>query len=321
MSRSFTSLVFLTFFFKTLLADSFIFAQNPSLVTLFGDAKLTKNSTSLELSGGSVIYKKPIKIYGGTPKKLVSFSTYFTFHFSYENENTLAFGMFPVGYPLNGSFGVLGSKKFRSLSVEFEEHIGIDSLRFMSVKVMNMSSVDLVVNGSVKMQTWIDYEAGSKRLEVRVNRFGENRPVNPVLFVQVDLWKIWPKSDKVFAGLSSINRNSSQGCEVDSWRFKTSIAPDWMHSQPLDPMVLNQGHEVKVVVPKESDCVVKILVALMVGIGCGALGTVVGMFMCTVLSNRKRRPIVPEEFAVKSLQEYEHKKLKIVLDEASANEK
>ncbi|PWA88878.1 Concanavalin A-like lectin/glucanase superfamily [Artemisia annua] len=319
MSRSFISLVFLSFFFKTLFADSFNLAQNPSLITLYGDAKLIKNTTSLELSSlrksvGSVIYKKPIKIYGGTPKKLVSFSTYFSFNVSYGN--TLAFGMFPVGYPLNGSFGLLGSKKFRSLSVEFEDHLG-----FMSAKVMNMSSVDLVVNASVKMQTWINYEAGSKRLEVRVNMFGENRPVDPVVFVQLDLLKIWPKSKKVFVGLSSINRNSSQGCEVDSWTFKASIAPDWMHSQPLDPMVLNQGHEVKVVVPKESDCVVKILVALMVGIGCGALGTIVGMFMCTVLSNRKRRPIVPEEFAVKSLQEYEHKKLKIVLDEASANEK
>nr|GEX05770.1 L-type lectin-domain containing receptor kinase VIII.2-like [Tanacetum cinerariifolium] len=245
--------------------------QNPSLITLYGDAKLIN-----------------------------------------------AFGMFPAS---NGSFGVMGRKKFSLLSfVEFEEHVG----GFMSVKVMkNMSSVNLVVNasGTVKMHTWIDYEAGSKRLEVRMNSFGENRPVDPVLFVQLDLWKIWPKSERVFAGLSSWNRNSSQGCEVDSWRFKASIAPDWMHSQPLNPMVLNQGHEVKVVVPKESDCVLKILVALILGIGCGALGTFVGMFMCTVLSNRKRRPIVPEEFAVKSLQEYEHKKLKIVLDEASANEK
>nr|GFA57538.1 L-type lectin-domain containing receptor kinase VIII.2-like [Tanacetum cinerariifolium] len=118
--------------------------QNPSLFTLYGDAKLINGTSSLHLTSatktafgfGSVIYKKPIKIYAGTPKKLVSFSTYFTFHLSYGN--TLAFGMFPAS---NGSFGVMGRKKFSLLSfVEFEEHVG----GFMSVKVMkNMSSVNL----------------------------------------------------------------------------------------------------------------------------------------------------------------------------------
>ncbi|GJT55040.1 L-type lectin-domain containing receptor kinase VIII.2-like protein [Tanacetum coccineum] len=287
--------------------DLFNFAQNLSLITLYGDAKLINNGTSsLQLTSstkiafGNVIYKKPFNIYGGTLKKLVYFSTYFTFHLSYGN--TLTFSMFPAS---NGSFRVIGRKKFSLLSVEFEEHVR----GFMSVKVVrNMSSINLVVNAtssSVKMHTWIDYEAGSKRLEVRVNNFGKNHP--------------WIRC--FFVGLSSLNRNYSHRCEVDSWRFKVSIEPDWMHSQPLDLTVLKQGHEVKVVVWKESDCIVKILVALILRIRCGALGTFIGMFICTVLSNRKRWLIVLEEFAVKSLQEYENKKLKIVLDEASSNKK
>ncbi|KAI3750423.1 hypothetical protein L2E82_21058 [Cichorium intybus] len=326
ISRSLLTLFFVTLFFKSLIANSSTsfslknFGKNSSfdsVLALYGDAKVVDGGSSLQLtaplpsSAGRVIYKKPIKIYGGTPKKLVSISTYFSFSIS--NANHLAFVLFPYRYPLN-----LFDYNYSSglLSVEFEVHSAIDSSRFVSVKVMNLSSVNLVINGSEKMQTWIDYEAGSKRLEVRLNEFGSNRPVDPLLFVQKDLSKIWPKNEGVYVGLSSSNGNSSETCKIDSWKFKAHRAPDWMHSQPLDPMKENQEHEIKV--HKKSDCVVKILAALITGIGLGSLGTFVVMFMWTVFGNR--RPVMPEEFAVKSLQENEHKKLKIVLDEACANE-
>ncbi|KAL7583560.1 L-type lectin-domain containing receptor kinase VIII.2 [Lactuca sativa] len=326
ISRSFVTLYFFTLFFKFLIANpdtSFSlnnFGKNStfhSFLALYGDAKVVNDGSSLQLtaplpaSAGRVIYKKPIKIYGGIPKKLVSISTYFSFSIS--NGNHLAFVLFPYGYPMN-----LFDYNYSSvpLSVEFENRTGIDSSRFMSVKIMNVSSVNLVINGSEKMQTWIDYEPGSKRLEVRLNRFGSNRPIDPLLFVQNDLSKIWPKIEGVYVGLSSSNGNSSETCKIDSWKFKAYRAPDWMHSQPLDPTGEIQKHDMKV--PKESDCVMKILAALITGIGFGCLGTLLVMFMWTVFGNR--RPVMPEEFAVKSLQEDEHKKLKIVLDEACANE-
>ncbi|KAI3677498.1 hypothetical protein L6452_36762 [Arctium lappa] len=336
ISRTFIILYFFIFLFKSLTADTNTsFSLNnfgkdsifDSFLDLYGDAKVINGGSSLQLtapsvsSAGRVIYKKPIKIYGGIPKKLVSFSTYFSFSIS--NRSTLAFVVFPYGYPLDlydynaSSSGIL--------SVEFgvnEDHTGIDSSMFVSVKVMNLSYVNLVVNGSEKMQTWIDYEPGSRRVEVRLNRFGSKRPIDPMLFTRIDLSKIWPKIERVFVGLSSSNGNSSQTCDIHYWSFKASRAPDWMHSQPLDPMasdsVENQEHKMKG--SKESDCVIKILAALIVGIGCGGLSTFFVMLMWTVFGKR-RQPIVPEEFAVKSLQECEHKKLKIVLDEAFANEK
>ncbi|KVH94865.1 L-type lectin-domain containing receptor kinase VIII.2-like [Cynara cardunculus var. scolymus] len=335
ISRTFITLSFFIFLSKSLTADSNTsfslknFGKDSSFdsfLALYGDAKVVHGGSSLQLtapsasSAGRVIYKRPIKIYGGIPKKLVSFSTHFSFSIS--NGNSLAFMVFPYGYPLdlynyNASFGLL--------SVAFgmnEAQSGIDSSMFVSVKAMNLSSVNLVLNGSERMQTWIDYEAGSRRVEVRLNRFGRKRPIDPVLFTQIDLSKIWPKNEGVFVGLISSNGNSSQTCEIHYWSFKASRAPDWMHSQPLDPMVSNsiENQEHKLKVPKESDCVIKILAALIVGIGCGGLSTFFVMFMWTVFGKR-RQPIVPEEFTVKSLQECEHKKLKIVLDEASANEK
>lgn len=327
ISRTFIVFYFFIFLFKSITADSNTsFSLNnfgkdssfDSFLALYGDAKVVNGGSSLQLtapsvsSAGRVIYKKPIKIYGGIPKKLVSFSTHFSFSIS--NGNTLAFMVFPHGYPLdlynyNASSGLL--------SVEFginEDHNGIDSSRFVSVKVMNLSSVNLVLNGSEKMQTWIDYEPGSRRAEVRLNRFGSKRPIDPVLFTQIDLSKIWPKNERVFVGLSSSNGNSSQTCNIHYWSFKASRAPDWMHSQPLDPVasdsIENQEHKMKG--SKESDCVIKIVAALIVGIGCGGLSTFFVMLMWTVFGKR-RQPVVPEEFAVKSLQ---HKKLKIVLDEA-----
>lgn len=334
ISRSFIiTLSFLTtFFFKSLIADSNTsfslnnFGKDSTFVALYGDAKLINGGSSLQLtaaspsSAGRVIYKKPIKIYAGTPKKLVSISTYFSFYIS--NGDLLSFLVFPLNvFDYNASSGLLSNRKHKYLSVEFEHHISIDSSRLMSVKVMNLSSVNLAIDGSEKMQTWIDYQPGSKRLEVRLNRFGSTRPIDPQLFVQLDLLKIWPKTEGVFVGLSSSNGNSSKTCKVDSWSFKASRAPDWLHSEPLDPMnsILNQEQQIKVV-SKENYCVMKILAALILGIGFGSLGTFVVMFLFTVFGNRNRQPIVPEEFAVKSLQDYEHKKLKIVLDEASANE-
>ncbi|XP_071715525.1 agglutinin-1-like [Rutidosis leptorrhynchoides] len=332
-----------TFLFKSLIADSNTsfslenFGKNVTFLALYGDAKVVNGGSSLQLTAplpysvGRVIYKKPIKIYGGIPKKLVSISTYSTFYIS--NGGLLSFVVFPYGYPLlnhvfdynnASSSGLLSSnKKLDVLSVEFEHHIDIDSSGFMSVKVMNLSSVNLVSdNGGEKMQTWIDYQPGSKRLEVRLNKFGNSRPIDPHLFVQIDLLRIWPNNEEgVFVGFSSSNGNSSKSCKVDSWRFKAYQAPDWMHSEPLDLVnaKFNKVQQIKVV-SKESDCLIKIFAALIFGIGCGSLGTFLIMFLFTLFGNRYRQPVVPEEFAVKSLQEYEHKKLQIVLDKASANE-
>ncbi|KAK1420713.1 hypothetical protein QVD17_22534 [Tagetes erecta] len=321
-------LCFFTLFFKSLIAhsnSSFSFknfgqdSRFDSVLALYGDAKAVNNGSSLQSGVGRVIYKKPIKFYGGNPKKLVSFSTYFSFSISSDDGNGpngdgLAFVAVENGYPVdsfdgNGSFGLSIGGKFKFLSVEFDtlkddkyndmngNHVGIDLSSFVSLKAVNLSSVKLGLNSGNRLQAWIDYESNSKRLEVRLSKFGEKRPVDPLLFQQIDLPKIWPENDGFLVGLSSGNGNSSQLCNVYSWSFKTRQSPDWMHSEPLDPISFKKGEEKVIKIHKRDDCVMKILSALILGIGLGALGSFVGMFLWTIFA--KRRPISPEEYAVK----------------------
>ncbi|KAJ0566735.1 putative non-specific serine/threonine protein kinase [Helianthus annuus] len=309
----FTILYFFTLFFKSLAAtsnSSFSFnnfgqiSTFDSVLALYGDAQVAPDSLSLQLTAslnssvGRVIYKNPIKFYEGKPEKLVSFATYFSF--SINSGSGLAFVVF--------SDGVLNGGKFNKfLSVEFDALM--DDI--VSLKVTNMSDVNLGLDSGSRLQVWIDYESNSRRLEVRLSKFGENRPVNPVRFEHIDLPKIYPGNEGFVVGLSSYNRNSSQVCNVYSWSFKTRRAPDWMHSEPLDPLSLKEnGNEVKG--HKKSDCVMRILSALILGIGLGALGTFVGMFVWTIFG--KRQPISPEDYAVKPV-------VVVVHDKASSNEK
>lgn len=342
-SRYLIILCFFTFCFKSLIADSnssFSFkdfgtnSSFESVLGLYGDAKVVNGSSSLQLtaplvsSAGRLIYKNPIKFYNGIPKKLVSFSTYFSFSISSDSRNGdgLAFVVFSDGFPVdlfddNGSFGLSNGDGFKFLSVEFDtsmdskygdmngNHVGIDLSSFVSLKATNLSSVNLGLTSGNRLQVWIDYEASSRRLEVRLSRFGEIRPLDPLLFDRIDLPKIWPENEGFLVGLSSSNGNSSQLCNVYSWSFRTRELPDWMHSEPLEPMVYKEKQENEIKIHKKGDCVMRILSALILGIGLGALGSFIGMFMWTIFANK--RPIAPEEYATKP----------VVHDKASANEK
>ncbi|KAK2972240.1 hypothetical protein RJ640_014298 [Escallonia rubra] len=338
ISRYFTTLFFLLIYFKTLSAytdASFSFknfgkdSNFESLLAFYGNAKVTSNGSSLQISDssvsspGRVIYKKPIKLVEGSGRGTVSFSMNFSFSMSPKNGDGLAFVMVPVGIPLtvfgNGSFGLSGNRRLRVLGVEFDTRVGDrygngnGSLVF--VKVGKVSSNNLVSNNGGRLQAWIDYEAGSKRLEIRLCRLGETRPVDPLLWYPIDLSRMWKK--QVIIGLSSLSGNSSQKCNLYSWSFKLRQAPNWMHSQPLDPEPFLEKTKAPIG-RKRSDCLFKILAALTFGIGCGALGASITLFAWTIFWNK--RPVMPEEYAVHPV-EFEYKKFKVVVDEAIKNGK
>ncbi|CAK9133928.1 unnamed protein product [Ilex paraguariensis] len=340
-SRYFAILSFFILYLQTLTAypySSFSFknfgkeSNFESELALYGDAKVANDSLSVQITGssisgaGRVMYKIPIKLGVGEPKQMLSFSTYFSFSLSPKNGDGLAFVMVPFGFPLNvfdgGSFGMLRETKMRVLGVEFDtsmdvkygdvngNHVGLDVDSFVSAKVSNVSPLNLVLNSGEKLQAWIDYEVGSRRFEVRLNKLGELRPVDPLLSYPIDLSRMW-KEDEVFVGLSSSSGNSSQKCNVYSWSFKLRQVPHWMHSQPLDPKAFVDKTKAATL-DKRSDCVLRVLAALIFGTGCGALGASVVLYMWTVFG--KRRPVVPEENVVHP--EVEYKKFNVVVDEA-----
>lgn len=113
-------------------------------------------------------------------------------------------------------------------------HVGIDLGSFVSVSVSNVSSMNLVLNSGEKLKSWVDYDASSKRLEVRLSRFEEPRPYIPIVAHLVDFSKMWKDEDDVLVGLSS-NGNSVQTSSIYSWRFRVRKVPNSMHSMPVDP--------------------------------------------------------------------------------------
>ncbi|XP_004246363.1 lectin-like protein At3g16530 [Solanum lycopersicum] len=345
-SRYLMVLFIFCFYFRTIQSEekmSFGFgdfgkdSNFESQIALYGDAKVVNGgiqmSGSMGFSAGRILNKKPFKLIDGNPRKMVSFSLHFVFSLSRENGDGFAFVMVPIGYPFDvfdgGSFGLLGNRKMKFLAVEFDtfmdekygdvndNHVGVDLSSFISVKVSNVSSVKLgLMNSGEKMQSWIDYEASSKRLEIRLSKLGDIKPVDTLLSCPIDMSQMW-KEDELFVGLSSSSGNSTQKCNIYSLSFNTRTAPHWMHSEPLDPQAFVEKKE-EMKVHSRSDCALRILGALLFGTGCGALGALVVVIVWTVLGSR--RPVAPEDHpAVMELHKKEfdeYKKFIVVVDKA-----
>ncbi|XP_030521450.1 probable L-type lectin-domain containing receptor kinase S.7 [Rhodamnia argentea] len=337
--RPFSALAFIVISLGALSADpgpSFSFhkfakdAYLESNLAMYGDAKVVSGGSSVQLtdagspSAGSVVYRRPIRIVQGNPEKLVSFSTYFSFSLSGGDGNDLAFALCPSGFNVdefgdNGSpFGLLLEKNRplnRTVAVRFDSaknSVAIDVGGLGPVKVKNVSSLNLVLNGGSKFHSWIDYEAGSRRLEVRVSRSSESRPSDPVLARFVDLRTMWKEGD-VFLGLSSSNGNSSRACFIHSWSFKLRHVPQWMHSEPLDPQAVGRNTK-NLGVHEKNDCFLKVLAAMIFGTGSGALGAFVVLYLWTIFGNR--RPVAPEEFVVEPVDLKKCSKLEVIVDKA-----
>lgn len=122
-------------------------------------------------------------------------------------------------------------------------HVGIDVGSLISVAVANVSESNLVLNNGEKLKAWVDYEAGSQRLEVRLNKLNEPKSINPIVSHTIDLFKIWG-SEPVFMGLSSSNdANSVQVVRVYSWKVSLKKVPNSLHSEPVNPEEHEQGQE------------------------------------------------------------------------------
>lgn len=306
-----------------------------SEIGFYGDSMLVKNGSFVQMtqprsfSSGRVMYKKPIKVFerNGNGSRKYSFGTYFSFSLSSEEGDGVVFVMLPNGFSSKGYNGKLFGlsnelieKKNRAfLAVEFDtktdtefgdlnnNHIGVDVGSLVSVKATNGSDMKLLLNTGKKVQCWIDYEASSNRIEVRITEAGQDRPVSPVLSCPIDLSRMF-KNEEVFLGLSSSNANTTQVCKLYSWSFKLRQVPYWMHSQPVDPETGAKDAK-QVMVPEKSECRVKVFTALILGTACGALGAYIVMFVWSVLVNKK--PVAPEEYVVKPVM-YDYDKVHVV---------
>ncbi|KAL8093559.1 uncharacterized protein LOC141692344 [Apium graveolens] len=116
---------------------------------------------------------------------------------------------------------------------------------------------------------WVDYEASSKQIEVRVGKAGSERSYVPLVMYAVDLGEMWD-GEEVFVGLSSSGSgNVGESVSVYSWKFRVRGVPKGMHSRPMIPEsvvngILEQKGE------KKSSCHLGVIM-----FGCAALVAVV----------------------------------------------
>lgn len=248
-------------------------------------------------SFGLVALKSPFKFIEGNVTKGVSFSTEFSFSISVGNGDGLAFVVVPHDFPSRfegrGSFGLSGEKRF--LGIEFDtrfdgnvgdlnaNHVGVNVGSLESVRFSNVSY--LVLNNGDKLNSWVDYDSSSKRLEVRLSRFGNKRPFKPILAYHVDLLQMWGSQD-VLAGLVSTNGDSLQSASVYSWRFRLRKVISGMHSLPANPYGYENKDGEDLGVHKRNACAITVLARLIFATGCGALLAFVILFMWSIFISR-----------------------------------
>ncbi|GFZ14957.1 hypothetical protein Acr_24g0011470 [Actinidia rufa] len=280
-------------------------------VAIFGDAEIINGGSSVQLtrpiasSSGLLIYTKPIKP--------TSFSTDFSFSISPHSGDGLALVIVPSDFPHNfpgkSSFGV--SPEFKFLGIEFDtsmdadvgdenaNHVGVDVGSLVSARVFNVSSLNLVLNSGMKLRSWVDYDASSKRLEVRLGEMGNPRPFDPLMGFPIDL------SDNVE------RRRSSCGDKVRS-------VPNWMHSQPADPRRFSDKGREKRVDHKKDPCPLSLVSGLIVGIGCGALVALMVLFLWAIFVNR--HVVIPVGYSWKPA-DFGYKKVSVDVENSSVNVK
>lgn len=309
-----------------------------SNLVLIGDAKFSNNSSCIQLtdptisspSAGLIVQKRPIRFFspGSKLRKPVSFSTDFTFSISPHNGDGLAFLVVPRNFQskFSGeSFGVL--KESRFLGVEFDtlvdgnvgdvnaNHVGLDLGSLVSVKASNVSSIGLVLNSGVKLRSWVDYDSSSKRIEVRLSKFGSPRPYNPLLVYKVDLGEMW-RNEEVLVGLSSSTGKSMQTSSVYTWNFRTRDVPRWLHSQPLNPRAFSREHSEEKLAQKKKICAFGFISGLVFMTGCGALLALIVLFLWALFENSSETVLtIPGKCTVHS-GDFRYEKIDVVVGDS-----
>ncbi|CAN7114273.1 unnamed protein product [Brassica rapa subsp. narinosa] len=171
----------------------------------------------------------------------------------------------------NASSGLGFLLKKEIVAVEFGiskrgNRVGILVGRPESAKIRNFSSFDGHFHGEKRLNCWINYEASSKRVDVRLSVSTALKPVDPFVSYSVDLAKLW-KGKNFIVGLTSSNGNSCKPHYLHSWSFGMRHPSMRIHSQPLDPNAVSKTvkEEVKTVEVKQ----VCLENARCIGSGCG----------------------------------------------------
>ncbi|KAI3705083.1 hypothetical protein L1987_75315 [Smallanthus sonchifolius] len=241
---------------------------------LLGDAHLVGDGDSVHLSrpnlssSGIILRSTPFEFTSS-----VSLSSNFTF----EIGNGVALVIIPANFPSkfakNTSFAFLDENRF--LSIEFDANV----CQISSSRVSNVTKINHVLNDGVKLTSWIDYRASLKRLDVRLSKLGDPKPVEPLISYRIDLGEIL-KGKEVLLGLASCNGKHEQVTSVYSWSSEIKDVPKVMHSIPAIPFEHSTVHD-----SKNKGCFVS---GFIFAAGCGALAALVLLFVLPYVVDRRK---------------------------------
>ncbi|PPD98744.1 hypothetical protein GOBAR_AA40279 [Gossypium barbadense] len=307
---SFNLQIFIVLFLTAKPISSFAHSaldNNPSFdphISLFGDARVEDGSSDVQLtrphapSSGLLLLHNPLKLtMENNVGQPVSFSTEFSFSIAPGNCDGLAFVLIPNGFHTRfqgqGSFGLSGENIF--LGIEFDtkkdddkagnfnaNHVSIDIHGVESVKLSNLSSLNLVLNSGNVLKSWVDYDSSSKLLQVRLSKLDENRPWNPILAYHIDLVEM------------------------------VNVVPSWMHSLPADPRsYMDKKDSEETREEKGKFCALPILARLIFATGCGALFAFMMLFMWAIFVSR--HTVFPVKYQP-SHEDFRYEKVNVVVE-------
>ncbi|KAE9618126.1 hypothetical protein Lal_00041925 [Lupinus albus] len=313
-----------------------------SSFALYGNAKVINGGSELVLSSGSgsssgsgkIMIRKQIKLFEGKRMELVSFSTNFGFSISLDDMDGLAFVMVPSGFEgkvFDNSSSDLRENGFKVISVEFSAsrdaknlgsaycNVSINVGNSVIAKISNNFSINVGLSRGRKLHAWIDYDGDLNRLDVRLSQNTHSRPIYPLLRHTINFSNVWDAKE-MFVGFRPVKGDSYQPCSIFSWSFIVGHFPYWMHSEPLNPLpkVITDKDTETPKVKARSDCLLRVLAAMIFGAGCGSLAAFVMLYVWTIFSNRL--PVAPEEYVMQPV-EFEYKKVNIVVDKATQDGK
>ncbi|KAK7379330.1 hypothetical protein VNO80_04788 [Phaseolus coccineus] len=253
---------------------------DPDSIDLLGDAHVVANNdaashvrlTNPSPSSSGLLRRPEPLIFADATTTL---STEFSFSISGNGDGVLLVLTAASG---NGSDTVaveFDTSKDDNVGDPNSNHVGIDVGSHVSLAVANVSDVNLVLNNGEKLNAWVDYEAGSKGMEVRLSKWGEKKPSDPIVSLKIDFSKIWG-GNPVYAGITASNGGHSvQVVSIYSWRLKLKKVSNGLHSLPVDPHGLSEDEHRRV-------CPLTVLAGVIFGTGCVALVTFVVLFMWVI---------------------------------------
>ncbi|CAD5180206.1 unnamed protein product [Musa acuminata subsp. malaccensis] len=270
---------------------------------LFGDAEVSGSSAvritrPANSSFGRIAYRKSIRFLGTTP----GFSSYLSFSIPPGDGQVLAFFLMPSSVPLESDrfglstslvavkFGRSNREKYSNGSgTLIEIDVGGQALK----KSSNLSGVE------DKLQSWIDYDGKSKRIEVRLSHSRDSsRPMNSSISCSVDLSNaLWREA--VTVGMSCWNANSTKTSTLYRWNFTSKHgSPYLMHSEPLNPnsfLVRPTESPPPLLHPRRGGAYPwGVFMAMLFAAACGAMVAFFVVFMWLALVSR--RPVAPVEY-------------------------